>query len=116
MHQKKLIYDFNTRQVKFADEQMNTISATKQITISAMTSSIISTKFNVITHPDKTYIAMIHCPGSLTLTGVPSIVNIDDNQICKIVNQRIYTDPPRPSGRQLEPAQLLRIHATANSL
>jgi hypothetical protein len=41
MHCNKLIYDVNTRQVKFADEQMNTISATKQITIPAMTSSII---------------------------------------------------------------------------
>ncbi len=40
MHQKKLIYDVNTRQVKFADEQMNTISATKQITIPAMTANI----------------------------------------------------------------------------
>ena len=33
MHRNKLIYDVNTRQVKFADEKMNTICATKQITI-----------------------------------------------------------------------------------
>jgi len=45
MHCNKLIYDVNTRQVKFADEKMNTICATKQITIPAMTSSIITTKF-----------------------------------------------------------------------
>jgi Integrase zinc binding domain len=37
MHRNKLIYDVNTRQVKFADEKMNTICATKQITILAMT-------------------------------------------------------------------------------
>ncbi len=43
MHWNKLIYDVNTRQVKFADKQMNTISTTKQTTIPAMTSSIIST-------------------------------------------------------------------------
>jgi hypothetical protein len=44
MHRNKLIYDVNTRQVKFADEKMNTICATKQITIPAMTSSIITMK------------------------------------------------------------------------
>jgi hypothetical protein len=85
MHRNKLIYDVNTQQVKFADEQLNTISATKQTTIPAMTSSIISTKFHGITHPDKTYITTIHCLGFPTLTGVPSIVNIDYNQICKII-------------------------------
>jgi predicted aspartyl protease len=85
MHRNKLVYDVNTRQVKFADEKMNTISATKQITIPAMTSSIIPTKFNRDSHPDKTYIAMIHCPGAPTLTGVPSLVIIDNNQNCKVV-------------------------------
>ncbi len=85
MHRNKLIYDVNTRQVKFADEKMNTICATKQITIPAMTSSIITTKFNGDTHPDKTYIATIHCPGAPTLTGVPSLFTIDSNQNCKVV-------------------------------
>jgi hypothetical protein len=85
MHRNKLVYDVNTRQVKFADEKMNTICATKQITIPAMTSSIKMTKFKGDTHPDKTYIATIHCPGAPTLTGVPSLVTIDSNQNCKVV-------------------------------
>jgi hypothetical protein len=72
MHHKKLIYEVNTRQVKFADSRMNTICTMKQITIPA-TSSIVTTKFNGETHTDKTYIATINCPGSLTLTGVPLI-------------------------------------------
>ena len=46
MHRNKLIYDVNTRQVKFADEKMNTICAIKQVTIPAMTSCIVTTKFN----------------------------------------------------------------------
>jgi hypothetical protein len=50
MHRNKLIYEVNTRQVKFAGSRMNTICATKQITIPAMTSSIITTKFNGETH------------------------------------------------------------------
>jgi hypothetical protein len=37
------------------------------------------------THPDKTYVAMIHCPGAPKLTGVLSLVSIDSNQNCKIV-------------------------------
>jgi hypothetical protein len=85
MHRNKLIYDVNTRQVRLADAKMNTICATKQVTIPAMTSSIISTKFNGESHPDKTYIATIHCPGAPTLTGVPSLVSIDSTQNCKIV-------------------------------
>jgi hypothetical protein len=50
-----------------------------------MTSSIITTKFNGDSHPDKTYIATIHCPGAPTLTGVPSLVSIESNQNCKII-------------------------------
>jgi hypothetical protein len=53
MHRNKLIYDVNTRQVKFADEKMNTICAIKQVTIPAMTSCIVTTKFNGETHPEK---------------------------------------------------------------
>jgi hypothetical protein len=43
MHKNKLIYDMHTKQVKFADTHLNTICATKQITIPAMTSSIMNT-------------------------------------------------------------------------
>jgi hypothetical protein len=85
MHRNKLIYDVNTRQVKFAEAKMNTICATKQVTIPAMTSSMVTTKFNGETHLDKTYVATIHCPGSPTLTGVPSLVSIDRNYNCKII-------------------------------
>ncbi len=46
MHRNKLIYDVNMRQVKFANAKLNTICTTKQMIIPAMTSSIITTKFN----------------------------------------------------------------------
>jgi len=85
MHRNKLIYDVNTRQVKFANTKMNTICATKQVTIPAMTSSLVTTKFNGEMHADKTYIATIHCQGSPTLTGVPSLVSIDTNNNCQII-------------------------------
>jgi len=85
MHCNKLIYHVNTRQVKFADSKMNTICATKQVTIPAMTSSIVTTKFNGEMHADKTYVATIHCPGSPTLTGVASLVSIAENHNCKAI-------------------------------
>jgi hypothetical protein len=50
-----------------------------------MTSNLVTTKFNGETHADKTYMATIHCPGSPTLTGVPSLVSIDENHNCKII-------------------------------
>jgi hypothetical protein len=61
MHRNKLVYDVDTRQVKFADSRMNTVCPTKQITIPAMTSSIVTTKFNGETHSEKN----IHCHHSL---------------------------------------------------
>jgi hypothetical protein len=64
---------------------MNMICATKQITILAITSSIVTTKFNWEVHKDKMYVATIHCPGSPMLTGVASLVSIDENQNCKVV-------------------------------
>jgi hypothetical protein len=85
MHCNKLVYDVNTRQVKFADAKMNTICATKQVTIPMMTSSLVTTKFNGEMHADKTYLATIHCPGTLTLTGVPSLVSMDKKPNCQII-------------------------------
>jgi hypothetical protein len=85
MHHNKLIYYVNTRQVKCADSQMNTICATKQITIPVMTSSIVTAKFNGETHQEKTYITTIHYPGMPTITGVPAVVSIDENNNCKVM-------------------------------
>jgi hypothetical protein len=85
MHCNKLIYDVNTRQVKFADANLNTIYTTKQVTIPAMTYSNITTKFNGEIHEERTYVATIHCPGSPTLTGVASLVSINENHNGKVV-------------------------------
>jgi hypothetical protein len=70
MHCNKLIYDVNTRQVKFADAKISTICAMREVTILAMTSSMVATKFNGETHADKTYVATIDCRGSPTITFV----------------------------------------------
>jgi hypothetical protein len=64
---------------------MNTNCTTKQITIPAMTSSMVTTKFNGETLQDKTYIATIHCPGTPMITGVPAVVSINENNNCKVM-------------------------------
>jgi hypothetical protein len=85
MHRNKLIYNVNTRQVKFANEHLNTICATKQVTIPAMTSSIVSAKLNGETQKEKNYIATIHCPATPTISGILSVVTIDENNNCKVM-------------------------------
>jgi hypothetical protein len=85
MHPSKLIYDVNTRQVKFANLHLNMICATKQITIPAMTLSIVTVKFNGETNKEKTYIATIHCPGTPTISGIPALVSMDENNNCNVM-------------------------------
>jgi hypothetical protein len=74
MHLHKLTYDVHTRQVKFADAYPNTICATKQVTVPAMTSIVNSAKFNGEVQPEKTYIANIHCTNNPTISGMPAII------------------------------------------
>jgi hypothetical protein len=63
--------------VKFADTYPNAICATKQVKLPAMTSSMISAKFNGEVQQEKTYIANIHCPKNCTIWGMPAIISVD---------------------------------------
>jgi hypothetical protein len=65
--------------VKFADTHPNTFYATKQITIPAMTSSIVNTRFKGEIQKDKTYIANIHCLSNPTISGMLAVVSVDNN-------------------------------------
>ncbi len=62
-----------------------TICATRQITVSAMTSIVISAKFNLEVQPRKTYIANIHCPNNPTISGMPAIIIMDQNNNYKLL-------------------------------
>jgi hypothetical protein len=87
MHRNKFIYNVNMRQVKFADTHLNTICANKQITMPAMTSSIVTAKFNEESHKEKTYITTIHCTSTLTISGIPALVSMDENNNCKVMGE-----------------------------
>ncbi len=85
MYLHNLIYDVHTRQVKLADTHLNTICATKQITIPAMTSSIVNARFNGEIQKDKTYIANIHCRSNPTISGMLAVVSMDNNNNCIVI-------------------------------
>ncbi len=53
-----------------------------------MTSSLVTSKFNGEMHADKNHVATIHCPGSPTITGVPSLVSINKNQNRQIIIEK----------------------------
>jgi len=54
------------------------------VTIPAMGSSIVNAKFNRERQKGKTYIANIHCPATPTISGIPEIVTMDNNNNCKV--------------------------------
>jgi hypothetical protein len=77
--------------VKFADTHPNTICATKQITIPAMTLSIVNARFNGEIQKDKTYIANIHCLSNPTISGMPAVVSMDNNNNFKVIVKNCAT-------------------------
>jgi len=84
MHQNKSIYDVNTSQVKFADSHLNTICASKQVTVPAMTFEHHNGEIQRRNTPRKN-IPTIHCPSTPTISGVPALVSMDENNNCKIM-------------------------------
>ncbi len=85
MHLHKLIYDVHTQQVKFADTHPNTNCATKQVTIPAMTSSLLNARFNGEIQKDKIFIANIHCLSNPAISEILAMVSMDNNNNCKVI-------------------------------
>jgi hypothetical protein len=85
MHQHKLHYDVQTRQVKIAGVEFDQIVAIKEQTLPALTSMVITAKYKGKVDKDSNYIASIFSPRTPMLSGMPAIVMIDKNNNCKIV-------------------------------
>jgi len=92
MHLHKLTYNVHTPQVIFANTYPNTMCTTKQVTVPAMTSSILNAKFNGEIHKNKTYIGNIHCPSNPAISGMPAIVSMDSNNNCKVIMENCAPD------------------------
>jgi hypothetical protein len=81
IHGHKLTYDVISRKVRFAGAGTNSIAALKNTLLPAMTSTVIKAKLKG-TREEK---ANICVPRTPMIYGMPSIVNVDENNICNIV-------------------------------
>jgi hypothetical protein len=71
--------------VKFAGSGTNSIAALKNTVVPAMTSTVIKAKFKGTRDEKATYMVNICAPRTPMVSGMPSIVNVDENNICKIL-------------------------------
>jgi hypothetical protein len=71
--------------VKFAGAGTKSITALKNIVLLAMTSTIVKAKFKGIREEKAIYVATIGAPRTPMILGIPSIVNVDEINICNIV-------------------------------
>jgi len=85
IHAHKLTYDVISRKVMFAGAGTNSIMALKNTVLPAMTSTVIKAKFKGNRDEKATYVANICAPRTPMVSGMPSIVNIDENNICNII-------------------------------
>jgi hypothetical protein len=85
IHAHKLTYSVISRRVKFAGAGTNSITALKNTVLPAMTSTIIKAKFKGTRDEKATYVANICAPRTPIVAGMPSIVSVDENNICNMV-------------------------------
>ncbi len=85
IHAHKLTYDFISHEVMFAGARTNSIAALKNTVLPAMTSTVIKAKFKGTRDEKAIYMAYICAPRTPMVSGMPSIVNIDEHNICNII-------------------------------
>jgi len=89
IHAHKLTYNVISRQVKFAGAGTNSMAALKNsvffIPLEVMTSTVVKAKFKGTRDIKAPYVANICEPRTPMVSGMPSIVNVEENNICNIV-------------------------------
>jgi hypothetical protein len=85
IHAHKLTYDVISRKVMFAGFRTNLIAALNNTVLPAMMSTVIKAKFKGTRDDKALYVANICAPRMPVVSGMPSIVNIDENNICSII-------------------------------
>jgi len=85
IHAHKLTYDVISQKVMFAGAGTNSIRALKNTVLPAMTSTVIKAKYKGTRDEKAIYVANICAPRTPMVSGMPSIVNIDENNICNII-------------------------------
>ena len=85
MHKHNISYDASKRQILLDQQFVQTIHATKQIVVPALSSKIIKTRFAGTPLPDANFVATIAAPQHNTISGMPQLVSINNDKICSIV-------------------------------
>jgi hypothetical protein len=108
IHAHKLTYDVISRKVKFAGARTNSIAALKNTVLPVMTSTVVKAKFKGTREEKAVYVANICAPRTPMVSGMPSIVNMDENNICNLVLENCA-----PYNVTLERDDILGIMETA---
>jgi hypothetical protein len=85
MHQHKLNYDATSKQITFAHMLTNALYAVKEVTIPALSSMMVTTKYKGLTSETAQLIATIHAPQHPTISGMPAWVTFDNYKNCKLI-------------------------------
>jgi hypothetical protein len=85
MHQHKLNYDSKSKQITFAHMLMNALYAVKEVTIPALSSLMVTTKFKGLISESAKPIATIHAPQHPTISGMPAWVTLDNYKNCRLI-------------------------------
>jgi hypothetical protein len=85
MHQHKLNYDSTSKQITFAHMMTNALYAVKEVTIPALSSMMVTTKYKGLTNDLAQPIATIHAPQHPTISGMPAWVSLDSYKNCKVI-------------------------------
>ncbi len=85
MHQHKLNYDAHSKQITFAHMLTNAFYSVKEVTIPALSSMMVTTKYKGLTNETAQPIATIHAPQHPTISGMPAWVTLDAYKNCKLI-------------------------------
>jgi hypothetical protein len=85
MHQHKMNYDSTSKQITFAHMVTNALYAVKEVTIPALSSMMVNTKYKGLTNDSAQPIATIHAPQHPTISGIPAWVSLYSYKNCKII-------------------------------
>jgi hypothetical protein len=85
MHQHKLNYYSTSKQITFAHMLTNALYAVKEVTIPALSSMMVTTKYKGLNSDSAQPIATIHAPQHPTISGMPAWVSLDNYKNCKII-------------------------------
>jgi hypothetical protein len=85
MHQHKLNYDSTSKQITFAHMLTNALNAVKEVTIPALSSMMVTTKYKGLTSETAKPIATIHAPQHPTISGMPPWVTLDNYKNFKLI-------------------------------